>query len=473
VEDDNINLKYRKIKDQLDTVSPSFCLAKWKQVTVHLDTGRTHSCHHPVTHKIPVSEIKKNPSALHNTEFKKQQRKLMLEGQRPEECDYCWRVEDSAKDGIESYSDRIVKSASSWAEGTFDDVIKYDWRHNSVPSSLEVNFGSICNFKCSYCNPEISSKWMEEVNQHGGYVLPNLVYNSPEWLAETDRVPIPNRKYNPYVEAFWQWWPDIVDEIRVFRITGGEPLLNKNTFKVLDYLIDNPKPELHLSVNSNLCVPDNLLNEFVSKLQIIQDKKAIGSFKMYTSCEAQGARAEYIRYGLDYNKWLANCETIVRDIPNSRLGLMSTYNLLSVTSFKDMLVDMLRLKNEYTIQPQRPHTVSIDIPYLRWPEFMVPWLIAPDWLTHIEDTVTWMYHNLQQTYWPPLCGKGFFDHEIKKMERIYVVCKESMNDSKLKSSIKVARKNFIAFVDEHDRRRGTDFLNTFPEFEQYYSKWSR
>jgi organic radical activating enzyme len=314
---------------------------------------------------------------------------------------------------------------------------------------------------------------MEEVNQHGGYVLPNLVYNSPEWLAETDRVPIPNRKYNPYVEAFWQWWPDIVDEIRVFRITGGEPLLNKNTFKVLDYLIDNPKPELHLSVNSNLCVPDNLLNEFVSKLQIIQDKKAIGSFKMYTSCEAQGARAEYIRYGLDYNKWLANCETIVRDIPNSRLGLMSTYNLLSVTSFKDMLVDMLRLKNEYTIQPQRPHTVSIDIPYLRWPEFMVPWLIAPDWLTHIEDTVTWMYHNLQQTYWPPLCGKGFFDHEIKKMERIYVVCKESMNDSKLKSSIKVARKNFIAFVDEHDRRRGTDFLNTFPEFEQYYSKWSR
>ena len=35
----------------------------------------------------------------------------------------------------------------------------------------------------------------------------------------------------------------------------GEPLLSKDTFKVLDYIIENPKinPMLEMSVNSNLC----------------------------------------------------------------------------------------------------------------------------------------------------------------------------------------------------------------------------
>ena len=472
MEDDNINLKYKKVKSELDSISPTFCVAKWKQTTTHLDTGMTHSCHHPVTHKISVEEITRNYKALHNTEYKKNLRKQMLEGKRPEECDYCWRVEDSvSKEDFDAYSDRIVKSASSWAEGTIDDILSHSWDYDTIPSSMEINFGSVCNFKCSYCNPEISSKWMEEVKNYGGYKLDNFVYNDPSWLKEVDRIPIPHRSYNPYVEAFWKWWPQLVNELRVFRITGGEPLLNKNTFMVLDYLIENPKPNLHLSINSNLGVPKRVVKEFISKMQEIQDKKAVGSFKMYTSCEAQGARAEYIRYGLNYDQWLENCEAIVRDIPDSRLGLMSTYNLLSIFSFKDMMADLLVLKNQYTIQPQRPHTVSIDIPYLRWPDFMTAWLMEPEWLKEIENTITWMYQNLQQTYWPPLCGKGFFDHEIKKMERIYVLCKDYIADPSKREEIIMQRKNFVTFVEQHDLRRGTNFNKTFPEMAEAVSKW--
>ena len=87
--------RLKKVKDKLDSVSPSFCTAKWLQVTLHLQTGFNHSCHHPQTHKIPLQEIENNPSALHNTEYKKQQRKMMLDGERPSECQYCWNVEDS------------------------------------------------------------------------------------------------------------------------------------------------------------------------------------------------------------------------------------------------------------------------------------------------------------------------------------------------------------------------------------------
>jgi hypothetical protein len=38
-----------------------------------------------------------------------------------------------------------------------------------------------------------------------------------------------------------------------------------------------------------------------------------------------------------------------------------------------------------------------------------------------------------------------------------------------KNSQVLNRRNFKAFLDEHDRRRGTDFLATFPEMARFYS----
>jgi len=89
-------MDHSKTKEELNNTGCGFCLAKWTQVTIHLQLGRTHSCHHPDTHPIPLVELNRNPSALHNTRFKKEKRKEMLEGQRPSECQYCWNVEDNS-----------------------------------------------------------------------------------------------------------------------------------------------------------------------------------------------------------------------------------------------------------------------------------------------------------------------------------------------------------------------------------------
>jgi hypothetical protein len=70
----------------------ALCLAKWKQVSLHLTTGQTNSCYHPPLHKIPQDNLIDNPSVLHNTPYKKQQRVLMLNQQRPSECSYCWTI---------------------------------------------------------------------------------------------------------------------------------------------------------------------------------------------------------------------------------------------------------------------------------------------------------------------------------------------------------------------------------------------
>ena len=80
-------------QDMKAKLGPGLCLAKWQQVSLHLTTGMTNSCYHPPLHTIDPELIQTEPSALHNTEHKKLQRKIMLKNEKPSECSYCWNME--------------------------------------------------------------------------------------------------------------------------------------------------------------------------------------------------------------------------------------------------------------------------------------------------------------------------------------------------------------------------------------------
>jgi len=459
-----------QLKQQLDSTGPGMCVAKWKQVTMHLQNGHTHSCHHPISHHVPLEEVLANPTALHNTNFKKQQRQQMLNGQRPKECDYCWRVEDQ---GNGSFSDRVLKSNEYWARPFLDDVTTKPWDHDVAPSYVEVSFGNACNFKCSYCSPHISSKWMEEIQQHGAYPTSSR-FNNLDWIREQNLMPIPNNQENPYVDAFWAWWPRMYDSLMHFRITGGEPLLNKNTFRVLDHVIDNPNTNLDLSINTNMCVPKELIDSAIERFKRIVGENKVKKFKLFTSAEAQGAQAEYIRYGMDYNQWLDNIVRVLQAVPGMEFTVMSTYNIMSIPSYQRFLADMLEIKQNYKKPDSNYTPLYVDIPYLRYPHNQTIFNMTQDLLPMIEQQVSYMYRNQEQPDWRPMVHDGFFKHEIDKLKRIYYVAEyifspDNDMDDKKRADIANNRRDFALFVDEHDRRRGTNFVKTFPELEDFYN----
>jgi organic radical activating enzyme len=447
-------------KQQLDNVSSSFCVAKWKQVTMHLQNGHTHSCHHPRTHLVTLDEIAKNPTALHNSEYKKEQRKLMLNGERPSECDYCWKVEDQG----DNLSDRIYKSTEQWARPYIDDIVSKPWDDNVDPSYVEVSFGNVCNFKCSYCAPHISSQWMEEIEKYGAYPTTDK-FNNLEWIKSQKMMPIPNKDDNQYVEAFWKWWPTMYKNLKHFRITGGEPLLNKNTFKVLDYIIENPNPDLEVSINTNLNPPVEVFDKFLEKIKIIIDEKKVKNFKLFTSAEAHGKQAEYIRHGMNYDEWLSNIHKAFRVIPKIQFTVMSTYNILSLPSYTRFLNDILEIKHMYGKYDNLRTPMLLDIPYLRFPDHQAIFIIKKDMLNLIYDQVTHMYKNLEYSNWFETARRAFFEYEADKLKRIYHLAKNHQENDQTN----ISRRNFATFVDEHDRRRGTNFLETFPELGDFYS----
>jgi organic radical activating enzyme len=446
--------RLKRLSGVLDSYSPSFCLAKWLQVTLHLQNGQTHSCHHPRTHTIPLEEVKANPSALHNTTHKKKQRQMMLEGERPEECSYCWNIEDASAD---NYSDRHFKSFSDWAWPKRESVATSSAQENINPSYLEVSFGHECNFKCSYCSPQVSSPIMAELKKHGPYDVGEEGYDL-EWLESENLMPRESEG-NPYVEAFWKWWPDLYPDLEVLRITGGEPLINTNTFKVLDYVSKNPRQDLELALNSNLGIKDHFLDRFIERAKELLEGQKVKRLLFFTSVDTFGEQAEYIRNGLDFEQFSKNLEKVLEQVPQLSVTLMCTFNALSVPGFQKFLDWFLELRQKW--QTPGWERLILDVSYLHFPSYQAVKILPSHFERDLKSLVTFMKER-QKEYGEE--KNGFLHQEVERVARIEAWMKTPTD----KTWQEQARKNFYRFFKEHDRRRGTNFLKTFPELRDFW-----
>jgi hypothetical protein len=440
-------------REQLDTVSPTMCLAKWNQVSLHLPTGLTNSCYHPPLHEIDADSLASNPAALHNTQQKLDQRRDMIEGRRPPGCEYCWRLEDTGE-----MSDRHYRSGEPWAMEDFDAIKTDPFNARHTPRYVEVNFNHACNFKCSYCSPQFSTTWGKEIDQYGSYPT-TPAHNAPEHF-QGRRKPIPNKDANPYVEAFWRWWPDLYPHLRHFRMTGGEPMMDVNTYRVFDWVIDHPKQDLHLNVTSNMCPPDpKLKSKYFNAVSRICHEEKVEHFMQFVSVDSWGPQAEYIRHGLNYKQMMDNVHDFLSMIQvRNSVTFIITYNNLSVTSLDSLLKDIQQLRREHSKTYQR---VWFDIPLLRQPAWQQITLLPEAYQQIHQDNTEWMQANSgedQKDY------TLFKDFEIQKMQRNLAYWQKNYADDKTQ------KKNFYAFFTEHDRRRGTSFLKTFPEMREFWEE---
>ena len=440
-----------QMKDQL---GHALCLAKWKQVSLHLPTGLNNSCYHPPLHAIPTENLTTNPGSLHNTSYKKEQRKIMLRQERPAECSYCWNMEDQGK-----LSDRHYRSGEPWAAVDFEKIKNSTGEESDViPSYVEVNFNNACNLKCSYCSPQFSSSWGDEVHRDGAYPTA-IPHNAPEHFSGARRV-IPAREHNPYVEAFWQWWPRLYPELEHFRMTGGEPLMDRNTYRVFDYVLANPNKKLHLNVTSNLSVEPELFKKYIDYAKLICDGR-IKHFMQYVSVDSGiQSQAEYIRHGLDYMRMFENVNRYLTQVPAyNSLTFIITMNNLSVTGLKSLLGWILFLRRTHSRTYQR---VWFDTPVLRTPTWQSLQILPESYALKLEEVKAYMLDHMEDPRYP---HQGFKDYEVARLDRDIAWMRSAQDQDH-----SAARADFYRFFAEHDRRRNTDFLATFPEMQSWWKE---
>jgi len=433
----------KNVRDRLNKVGEGFCAMKWLHQTLYLHTGDNHSCYHPRPHHIPLDEIAIDPSALHNTKWKMQQRKTMLEGGRPEECYYCWNIEDLPGEHI---SDRMIHSSSDFSEPLIESLAELPWDAPINPRYLEVSFGNGCNYRCGYCCPQASTMWMEEIKKHGNY---DLTYNQYgiEFLEHgTYYGP---KDENPYIEAFWKWWPSLRKDLHTLRITGGEPLMNPGAMKFFDLLEDEPAPHLEITLNSNLGVTFDRVDRLITRVTSLVKQKKIRKFSFFTSIDSWGEQAEYMRTGLKCDHWERNMIEVIK--AGATVNLMCTYNVLCVTNFQKLLHKVIEWREKFGFE-----SVSFDTPYLKEPPHWMINILPTEFIKYQEETLQFILDNKQ---W-------FTDVEYEKMLRVTDYMKENPVSPE---KIKQGQRDFYSFFTENDKRLGTSLLKTFPEYTEFYN----
>jgi len=440
-------------EEMKEALGPAMCLAKWKQVSLHLTTGLNNSCYHPPLHPIDSSLLADNPSALHNTPHKKEQRRIMLKQERPQECSYCWTMEDNGK-----LSDRHYRSGEPWAAKDFATIMNSTGDEDVTPSYMEVNFNHVCNLACSYCSPQFSSTWQAEIDKWGGYPT-STTHNDPSHFTGRNK-PIPVSHDNPYVEAFWAWWPTVYPELEHFRMTGGEPLLDKNTYRVFDYVLANPSPKLHLNVTSNFSVDEKSWEKYLGYVKQLCEGEKIEHFMQYVSLDAWGAQAEYIRHGLDFELLWSRVNQFLTEIPGrNSVTFIVTMNNLSVTTLDQLFDGILRLRERYSTTYQR---VWFDTPVLRQPTWQRLDIMPESYASRLDQLWAWMLRH-QETATTRF--KGFKDYEIARLDRDIAWMRSGKQQNHDQ-----AKADFYRFFSEADRRHGTDFLKTFPEMSSWWKE---
>jgi len=436
----------------LDKLSPTFCGAKWYNATIWLGSGMTTSCHHPLPHRIDPVAVEANPKLLHNTPEKKEQRRQMQCGERPQGCEYCWKIEDMGPNFI---SDRIYKSRP-YTDEELEHARNSPYDSDVNLRTLEIAFDRTCNFACSYCNPAFSSTWVKDLKTNGSYqglVSDGRnhfthVHSSSQLYGVEDR--------NPYVEAFFKWWEtDLHSTLRELRVTGGEPTMSADLWRLIDWFKANAdKSQTKLAINSNLGGKP----EFIDRL--IEARSYLPSLDVYTSCEAIDAPAEYIRDGLDWNYWWEN----ICKLSEAGVGThcMMTINALCLETLPDLIDQILQarklLGNNFAV-------FSLNI--LRFPSFQSPLVLPLD----IRNRHANRLEELYKRWAPKYLNRSTPIHQFEQgqLERLVTYLRTVETPHSEAFEMPKLHNDFKKFYSQYDVRRNKNFTETFPELAEWYN----
>ena len=430
----------------IDIKSESFCGAKWYNATIWLGSGQTTSCHHPLPHAIDVNELDTNPKALHNTARKKLERGQMQTGERPSGCEYCWKIEDMGRDSI---SDRVYKSVI-YSDEDLERAYRTPSSDDVDLQTLEIAFDRTCQFACSYCNPAFSTTWVKDISKNGPYA--KLASDGRNHFTHTHDS---SQLYkfgivNPYVEAFHKWWEsDLHRTLKELRITGGEPLMSGETWKLIEWFKTNKgKSKTRLAINSNLG-SDVDIDRLLAAVDDVE-------VDLYTSNESMSLQAEYIRDGLVFDDWANNVERLL-DSGNFRgLHVMCTVNALCLDSLDSFLDMVMNWKAEYG-----KDSINFSLNILRFPSFQSLTILPTD----IRKKYAGKLYRFANDWY-----KSDLMHEFEKnqldrlLDYIDVMVKPH---TEAMEKITLGR-DFKNFFQQYDQRRGKDFCATFPALADWY-----
>jgi hypothetical protein len=395
------------------------CRMKWSASTIYLTTGRTASCHRASGGNL----TQENFWNFHNLPNKQQDRQSMLDGKWPGNgCEYCKNLENN-----NGYSDRNFQN-------TIPDVYPPELDVDPtltavVPAVLEIMFQNTCNLACVYCSERFSSQIERENEKFGGPI------------QKIEKNILSENKYTQLSPLLWDWLDKNFHKLQRLQVLGGEPLIQQDFNRLIEFIDTHPNPNLELNFITNLIVKEQNLINTMSALERLYNEKKIKTVDILCSVECWGPAQEYIRYGFQTDIFNKNFEFLL-DKPWIRLGLLSTVNSLNIPTMYELAKKYQKWSSVKEIFWQ-PHLVLPNDSVLNPCAF--EYTLWEPYLDKVDEYLTEDNFNATTT-------KNEFNGIRKLLQ-------SSAGDS-------IMQDNLVNYLTEVDQRRNLNWKEVFPWLDQ-------
>jgi len=413
---DEFTEKFRTQGKYFPIKTETACQSKWTWNTLWLNEGTASSCHRAGWDDVTVDNFN-----LHNGPNKLKARKQMLEGKWPGGgCEYCRDIEQAG-----GHSDR---QHNNLIPGLTPAEVDLDQTAVVVTQRIQEIFAeNTCNLSCIYCNSNLSSKIEQENNRYGEFKQKGV------WLKDT----LANKQDNKALYAkFLEWLTDNVHHLRRLHLLGGETFIqHKLMTDVLDILERKPNKDLKLCIFSNMNAPEKHWQLYIERIRNLPIK----GFDLTASIDCWGPQQQYVRYGLDLEIFEQRLAWA------SEQGDWLTLNInQSITNMTiKTMPDLIKVINKYNQQKHIGHYFEF---YIGPEQYQHPKIFAYDmWEEDFKSIYSEMRSDTTEhkEVFTRLEGleqqlKTVKQHDYEQIENLHI------------------------YLDELDRRRGTDWRSLFP-----------
>ena len=301
--------------------SKTFCMLPWMHMHAFPDGRAYPCCLSDYWH--PVGDLRKNTmEEVWNQDAYKTMRTNMLAGKECKECTKCYEQEQHGafsmrNDSNRNYGHHIAEAEQTNADGSVDDFkIRY-W---------DVRFSNLCNFSCRSCGPIFSSNWY---NDHV-----KLYNRKPDVLGrDMARVEYTAGNEDSMLEQMEQHIP----HLEQVYFAGGEPLIMKEHYYLLDKLIEYGKTDVRIQYNTNF-------SEMRYKNKHVFDYwQHFTNVSVGASLDASGARAELMRKGTNWKQTVENRQRMIKEVPHVDFYVSSTISAMNVLHVLDFHKEWVEL----------------------------------------------------------------------------------------------------------------------------------
>jgi MoaA/NifB/PqqE/SkfB family radical SAM enzyme len=311
--------------------SKTFCIYPW----IHLHaypTGEAYPCCHAEM-AYPVGSCRhKTLEEIYRDAPMRVLRDDMLNERPNPTCGRCYEQEES---GFFSGRKSANKHHGHHVKRIDDDKFQMTY--------WDIRFSNLCNLSCRSCGHIFSSNWHKDqaVLAGGTWSQTNPVLNYAG-RTETD---------------IWEQLIPHLDYVEQIYFAGGEPLMMKEHYNILDELERRGRFDVRLIYNTNFThvrLKDRTVFDYWKRFKSV----AVGA-----SLDAQGPRAEYIRKGTDWATIEANRARMMEVCPQVDFYISPTLSILNALHLPDFHRDWVE---QGLIKPQDLNVNILQDPaYLR------------------------------------------------------------------------------------------------------------